>query len=284
MKKIVHNFNAGPSILPPEVFQQASEAILNFNDTGLSILEIGHRTEMFQQVMDEAISLVKELMSLNGEHEVLFLHGGASTQFFQVPMNLLNENELAAYTDTGIWSAKAIKEAKLFGHVEVVNSSKASTYNHIPKDFTIPKTAKYLHLTSNNTIYGTQWQDFQAFYDAGVPLVADMSSDILSREVDFNRFALIYAGAQKNVGAAGVNLVVVNPNLLGKVDRKIPTMMDYRSFKYRECVNCVIKETGFLAVFLFGRCNPAIFFEPAEREHAHVNCKHRRCIQHRSIL
>ncbi|HSB91508.1 MAG TPA: 3-phosphoserine/phosphohydroxythreonine transaminase [Flavitalea sp.] len=229
MKKIVHNFNAGPSILPAEVFQQASEAILNFNDTGLSILEIGHRTEIFQQVMDEAISLVKELMSLDPEHEVLFLHGGASTQFFQVPMNLLNENELAAYTDTGIWSAKAIKEAKLFGHVEVVNSSKASTYNYIPKDFTIPKTARYLHLTSNNTIYGTQWQDFQAFYDCGVPLVADMSSDILSRQVDFNRFSLIYAGAQKNVGAAGVNLVVVNPNLLGKVHRKIPTMMDYRN-------------------------------------------------------
>jgi phosphoserine aminotransferase len=229
LKKIVHNFNAGPSILPAEVFQQASEAVLNFNDTGLSILEIGHRTEIFQQVMDEAVSLVKELMSLDSEHEVLFLHGGASTQFFQVPMNLLNENELAAYTDTGIWSAKAIKEAKLFGHVEVVNSSKDSIYNHIPKDFTVPKTAKYLHLTSNNTIYGTQWQDFQAFYDVGVPLVADMSSDILSRQLDFNKFGLIYAGAQKNVGAAGVNMIVVNPDMLGKVSRKIPTMMDYRN-------------------------------------------------------
>jgi len=229
LKKNVYNFNAGPSILPAEVFQQASEAILNFNDSGLSILEIGHRTEMFQQVMDEAVALVKELMSLDSDHEVLFLHGGASTQFFQVPMNLLNENELAAYTDTGIWSAKAIKEAKLFGHVEVVCSSKASTYNHIPKEFTVPKTAKYLHLTSNNTIYGTQWQDFQAFYDAGVPLVADMSSDILSRDLDFNRFGLIYAGAQKNVGAAGVNLVVINRNMLGKIDRKIPSMMDYQN-------------------------------------------------------
>ena len=229
MKKTVYNFNAGPSILPAEVFQQASEAILNFNDSGLSILEIGHRTEMFQQVMDEAVGLVKELMSLDSEHEVLFLHGGASTQFFQVPMNLLNENELAAYTDTGIWSAKAIKEAKLFGHVEVVCSSKASTYNYIPKEFTVPKTAKYLHLTSNNTIYGTQWQDFQSFYDAGVPLVADMSSDILSRDLDFNRFGLIYAGAQKNVGAAGVNLVVINRKTLGKIDRKIPSMMDYQN-------------------------------------------------------
>jgi phosphoserine aminotransferase len=229
LKKIVHNFNAGPSILPAEVFQQASEAILNFNGTGLSILEIGHRTEIFQHVMDEAISLVKELMALDSEHEVLFLHGGASTQFFQVPMNLLNDNELAAYTDTGIWSAKAIKEAKLYGHVEVICSSKETTYNYIPKDFQVPKTAKYLHLTSNNTIYGTQWQDFQPFYDAGVPLVADMSSDILSREIDFNRFGLIYAGAQKNVGAAGVNLVVINRNMLGKVNRKIPTMMDYRN-------------------------------------------------------
>lgn len=229
LKKIVHNFNAGPSILPAEVFQQASEAVLNFNDTGLSILELGHRTEMFQQVMDEAVSLVKELMNLDDEHEVLFLHGGASTQFFQVPMNLLNENEMAAYTDTGIWSAKAIKEAKLYGHVEVVCSSKASTYSYIPKDFTVPRTAKYLHITSNNTIYGTQWQDFTPLYEAGVPLVADMSSDILSRPLDFNRFSLIYAGAQKNVGAAGVNLIVVKKDILGKVDRKLPSMMDYRN-------------------------------------------------------
>ncbi|MGZ5246217.1 MAG: 3-phosphoserine/phosphohydroxythreonine transaminase [Flavitalea sp.] len=227
MKPVIHNFNAGPSILPQEVFQQASEAILNFNDSGLSILELGHRTETFQAVMDEAVSLVKELMSLDSDHEVLFLHGGASTQFFQVPMNLLNENEVAAYTDTGIWSAKAIKEAKLFGHVEVVCSSKDKTYSYLPKDFTVPRTAKYLHLTSNNTIYGTQWQDFEPFFNSGVSLVADMSSDILSRSLDFNKFDLIYAGAQKNVGAAGVNLLVVNKNILGKVDRKLPTMMDY---------------------------------------------------------
>lgn len=229
LKPVIHNFNAGPSILPREVFQQASEAVLNFNNTGLSILEIGHRTEIFQAVMDEAVALVKELMSLDNDHEVLFLHGGASTQFFQVPMNLLNENEVAAYTDTDIWGSKAIKEAKLFGHVEVVCSSKDKTYSYLPKDFAIPRTAKYLHLTSNNTIYGTQWQDFEPFYQSGVPLVADMSSDILSREIDFNKFDLIYAGAQKNVGAAGVNLVVVNKNILGRTDRKIPTMMDYRN-------------------------------------------------------
>jgi len=225
---VIHNFNAGPSILPKEVFEQASQAVIDYNNTGLSILEIGHRTELFQSVMDEAQALLKELMQLDDEHSVLFLHGGASTQFFQVPMNLLNENEMAAYTDTGVWASKAIKEAKIFGHVEVVCSSKESTYTFLPKQFTVPKTAKYLHLTSNNTIYGTQWQDLSMFYDFDVPLVADMSSDILSRPVDFNRFDLIYAGAQKNAGAAGVNMVIVNKRILGKVDRKLPTMMDYR--------------------------------------------------------
>ena len=179
--------------------------------------------------MEEAISLVKELMQLDNEHEVIYLHGGASTQFFQVPMNLLNENEIAAYTDTDIWGAKAIKEARLFGHVEVVSSSKEAGYKFIPKPIAVPKTAKYLHITTNNTIYGTQWHDFQPLYDTGVPLVADMSSDILSRQVDFNKFDLIYAGAQKNLGAAGVNVVVVNKRILGKVDRKIPVMMDYRN-------------------------------------------------------
>jgi phosphoserine aminotransferase len=229
VKATIHNFNAGPSILPAAVFEQASQAVLNYNNTGLSILEIGHRTDIFQAVMDEAIATARELMQLDDQHEVLFLHGGASTQFFQVPMNLLNDNEIAAYTDTGVWSSKAIKEARLYGHVEVVCSSKESTYNYLPKQFTVPKTAKYLHLTSNNTIYGTQWQDFTSFYESGVPLVADMSSDILSRRMDFNKFDLIYAGAQKNVGAAGVNLIVVNKNILGKVDRKLPTMMDYRN-------------------------------------------------------
>ena len=225
----MHNFNAGPSILPREVFKQASEAILNYNNSGLSILEIGHRTDLFQAVMDEAIALVKELMQLDDQHEVLFLHGGASTQFFQIPMNLLNDNEIAAYTDTGTWSSKAIKEAKLFGHVEVVCSAKESNYNHLPKQFTVPKTAKYLHLTTNETIHGVQWHDFAPFFEAGVPLVADMSSDILSRQMDFNKFDLIYAGAQKNVGAAGVNLVIVNKNILGKVNRKLASMMDYRN-------------------------------------------------------
>jgi len=227
--KVIHNFNAGPSILPREVFEEASQAILNFNNTGLSILELGHRTKVFQSVMDEACALLKELMGLDANHEVLFLHGGASTQFLQIPMNLLNENDLAAYTDTGVWATKAIKEAKLFGHVEVVCSSREEGYRHLPKEFTVPKTAKYLHFTTNNTIYGTQWQNLAPFYEAGVPLVADMSSDILSRQLDFNKFDLIYAGAQKNAGAAGVTLVIINKNILGKVQRNIPSMLDYRN-------------------------------------------------------
>ncbi|HNG62291.1 MAG TPA: aminotransferase class V-fold PLP-dependent enzyme, partial [Ferruginibacter sp.] len=155
---MVHNFNAGPSILPKEVFEQAAQAVLNYNNTGLSILEIGHRTPTFQEVMDEARSLVKELMNLDEDHEVLFLHGGASTQFMQVPMNLLDEKDTAAFTDTGVWSTKAIKEARLFGKVEVVCSSKESNFTYIPKDFAVPNDAKYVHITTNNTIYGTQWQ------------------------------------------------------------------------------------------------------------------------------
>ena len=227
--KQVHNFNAGPSILPQEVFEEASRAIIDFNNTGLSILEIGHRTKIFQAVIDEAIATLKELMQLDEEHEVLFLHGGASTQFFQVPMNLLDEKATAAYTDTGVWGAKAIKEARLYGNVDVVCSSKEANYTFLPKEFTVNPQSAYLHLTSNNTIYGTQWQDFSLFYNKGVPLVADMSSDILSRQADFNRFDLIYAGAQKNIGAAGVNVVVINKGILGKVSRKLPTMMDYRN-------------------------------------------------------
>ena len=222
----IHNFNAGPSILPKTVFEQAAAAVLNFNNTGLSILELGHRTPEFTAVMEEARALVKELMQLDNDREVLFLHGGASTQFFQVPMNLLDAKESAAYTDTDIWGYKAIKEAKLFGKVDVVCSSREKNYNFIPKDFAVPNDAKYLHITTNNTIYGTQWQDIP---NTSSSLVADMSSDILSRQMNFNAFDLIYAGAQKNMGAAGVNLVVVNKNILGRIKRSIPTMMDYRN-------------------------------------------------------
>jgi phosphoserine aminotransferase len=220
-----HNFNSGPSILPAVVFEEASRAVMEYKNSGLSILEIGHRTPLFQEILDEAIATAKELMQLDEEHEILFLHGGASTQFFQVPMNLLDDNETASYLDCGTWGTKAIKDAKLYGKVNVVASSKDKNYTYVPKGYYIDPASKYLHLTSNNTIEGTQIHEWP---DTAVPLVCDMSSDILSRKLDFNRFALIYAGAQKNMGAAGVNMVVVKKDILGKVSRQIPVMMDYR--------------------------------------------------------
>jgi phosphoserine aminotransferase len=225
LSEVVHNFNSGPSVLPREVFEQASQAILDFNGTGLSILEIGHRTSLFQEVMDETISTARELMELDADHEVLFLHGGASTQFFQVPMNLLDESRTAAYLDCGTWGTKAIKEARLFGQVEMVASSRDKNYTYIPRNFVVPSNASYFHFTTNNTIEGTQMHFVP---ETDVPLVADMSSDILSRATNYNQYALIYAGAQKNMGAAGVNVVILRKDILGKVNRKLPTMMDYR--------------------------------------------------------
>ncbi len=221
-----HNFNSGPSILPKEVFEEASRSILDFEGTGLSILEIGHRTSLFQAVLDEAIALVKELMELDNSYAVLFLHGGASTQFFQVPMNLLATDASAAYLDCGTWGTKAIIEARLFGKVVEVASSRDRGYRYIPKGYSIPGDSAYFHYTTNNTIEGTE---MHAIPDTPVPLVADMSSDILSRSMDYNRFALIYAAAQKNLGAAGVNLVVLKKDLPGKAGRKMPSMMDYRN-------------------------------------------------------
>ena len=222
---MIHNFNAGPSILPKEVFEEASRAILNFNETGLSILEFGHRTPMFESVVSEAMELVRELMQLDGNKEVMFLHGGASTQFFQVPMNFLSKDKKAAYLDGGVWGSKAIKEAKLFGDVEVVASSKDLNYSYIPAGYTIPENAAYFHYTTNNTIEGTQMQGIPS---TSVPLIADLSSDILSCNMDFNRFSFIYAGAQKNIGAAGVNLVVADKDFLETGNKVIPSMMDYR--------------------------------------------------------
>lgn len=227
MAVTIHNFNAGPSKLPRQVFEEASRAIIDFNNTGLSILEIGHRTPLFQAVMDEARALVKELMNLDDDHEVLYLHGGATTQFMQIPYNLVDETGIAVYTDTGSWSSKAIKEAKIFGHVEIAGSTKETGYRTIPGDLSVNPAAAYLHITTNETISGTQWKKIP--YDCGVPLVADMSSDILSRKLNFNRFDLIYAGAQKNIGAAGVNLVVVNKNILGKISRQLSPILDYRN-------------------------------------------------------
>ena len=222
----MHNFNSGPAILPQEVLDQAAEAVLNFNNIGLSILEIGHRTTWFGEVMTEARSLVKELMQLSDDYEVLFLHGGATAQFMQVPMNLLDNGETAAYCDNGIWGSKAIKEAKLFGKVNVVASSKDKKHSYIVKDFNVPADAKYLHITTNNTVEGTQWHHIPG---TNAPLVTDMSSDIFSRPFDFSKFALIYAGAQKNMGTSGVTLVVVRKDVLGKVKRAIPAIMDYRN-------------------------------------------------------
>ncbi|HAL95536.1 MAG TPA: 3-phosphoserine/phosphohydroxythreonine transaminase [Chitinophagaceae bacterium] len=223
---MMHNFNAGPSILPKEVLEEASRALLDFNGTGLSLLEIGHRTPVFTAVMEEARALVRELMQLDEDHEVLFLHGGATLQFVQVPMNLLDEGQVANYTETGTWSEKAIKEARLFGKVHIAGSSASTGHTTIPKNLHVEAGGAYLHLTSNETIAGTQWHQFP--YDVQQPLIADMSSDVLSRVLDFNRFDLIYAGAQKNIGPAGACLVVVNKNCLGKIKRPIPAFMDYR--------------------------------------------------------
>ncbi|HEY1025838.1 MAG TPA: 3-phosphoserine/phosphohydroxythreonine transaminase [Sphingobacteriaceae bacterium] len=220
-----HNFGAGPCILPQEVFKQASQAVLNFNETGLSILEISHRTPEFEAVVDETIRLVKELLNVPAGYSVVLLQGGASLQFSMVPMNLLGDGGTAAYLDTGVWASKAIKEAKLFGNVNIVASSKDKNYSYIPKDFSIPQDAAYFHCTSNNTIYGTELFDFPA---SPIPVVCDMSSDILSRTINVADFDLIYAGAQKNMGPAGVTVVIVKDEILGKVDRKIPSMLDYK--------------------------------------------------------
>jgi phosphoserine aminotransferase len=222
----IHNYSAGPCILPQEVFEKAAQAVLNFNDSGLSILEISHRSKDFVAVMEEARALVLELLELEGKgYQVLFLQGGASLQFLMVPYNLMIANGKAAYMDTGTWASGAIKEARLFGEVEIVASSKEENYTHIPKGYSIPADADYFHCTSNNTIYGTQMKSFP---DVKIPLVCDMSSDIFSRSLDFSKFDLIYAGAQKNMGPAGTTLVVVKEEILGKTGRLIPSMMDYQ--------------------------------------------------------
>ena len=222
MKK-KHNFSAGPCILPQEVFQESSQAILDFNNSGLSILEISHRSKDFVDVMEEARNLALELLGLEGKgYKALFLQGGASTQFLMTAYNLLQNK--AAYLNTGTWSSKAIKEAKLFGEVLEVASSKDQNFNYIPKGYPVPKDVDYFHCTSNNTIFGTQMKSFP---DVDVPLVCDMSSDIFSRQLDFSKFDLIYAGAQKNMGPAGTTLIIVKEDILGKVNREIPSMMDY---------------------------------------------------------
>ncbi len=221
-----HNFSAGPAILPATVLEEAARAAVDFNGMGLSIMEISHRSKEFEAVVAEAQQLVRHLSGAGDEYAVLFLSGGASTQFFMAPMNLLDERETACYVDSGSWASKAIKEAKLFGNVEVLASSKESNYTYVPKGYAVPANAKYLHLTSNNTIFGTQLHEWP---DTGTPIVSDMSSDMFSRPLEMERFGLIYAGAQKNLGPAGVTLVIVRKDMLGKVSRKLPAMLDYRN-------------------------------------------------------
>lgn len=244
MKK--YNFNAGPSILPGVAIENTAKAILDLNGIGLSLLEISHRSKDFQAVIDEAFALFKEVLNIPEGYEVVFLGGGASLQFCMVPYNYMNKK--AAYLETGVWAKKAIKEAKLFGEVEVVGSSADKNFTYIPKGWSVPADADYFHITTNNTIYGTEIRED---YDCNVPLIADMSSDILSRPVDVSKYAMIYGGAQKNAGPAGVTFVIIKEDLLKKADRKIPTMLDYHThiaegsmFNTPPCVNIfTLKET-----------------------------------------
>lgn len=223
MKK-AYNFNAGPCVLPKEVIESTIEAIRNFDNTGIGLLEISHRTPGWERIMAETEQLWRDLLDIPQEYAVIFLGGGASTQFFEVPANFLNKK--AAYLQTGVWAKKAIKEAKFYGEVEVVASSEDKTYSYIPKNYTIPADADYFHITTNNTIYGTEIRED---IDSPVTLIADMSSDIMSRKVDVRKYGMIYGGAQKNVGPAGVTFVIVRKDLLGKVDRPLQTMVDYRT-------------------------------------------------------
>ncbi|MFN5183167.1 MAG: 3-phosphoserine/phosphohydroxythreonine transaminase [Bacteroidota bacterium] len=221
----VHNFSAGPGILPQEVLQQSASACINFDELNLSLLEISHRSKNYEKVMDEARAIVKELFEVGDEFEVLYLGGGASLQFAMVPYNLLSENGYAAYVNTGVWASKAIKEAKILGNTKVIASSEEKKFSFIPKGYEIPGDADYLHVTSNNTIYGTQMKSFPK---TQIPLVCDMSSDIFSRKVNAKDFTLIYAGAQKNMGPAGSTMVMVKKDALGKTGRKMLSMLDYQ--------------------------------------------------------
>jgi len=221
----VHNFSAGPGILPQEVLKQASEACINFDNLNLSLLEISHRSKNYEKVMNEARAIVKELFEVGDDYEVLYLGGGASMQFAMVPYNFLRDNGTAAYVNTGVWASKAIKEAKMIGNTQIIASSEDKKYTYIPKGYEIPSDADYLHLTSNNTIYGTQMKSFPK---SNIPLICDMSSDIFSRKVNAKDFTLIYAGAQKNMGAAGNTMIMVKKDALGKTGRKILSMLDYQ--------------------------------------------------------
>lgn len=226
MNKTIYNFSAGPSVLPKQATKEAAEAIFDFAGTGIGILEMSHRTKPIEGMVAETDSLLRELMGIPENYDIVFLGGGASLQFCMAPMNLLDESASADYTDTGVWASKALKEAKQFGQINVVSSSKSDVYNNIPKNFTQTPGASYLHVTSNNTIYGTQWKSFPK---ANTFLVSDMSSDILSRKINVSDFGLIYAGAQKNMSCAGVTVAIIRKDVLGKVKRTIPTMLNYQT-------------------------------------------------------
>ncbi|MCD8072936.1 MAG: 3-phosphoserine/phosphohydroxythreonine transaminase, partial [Alistipes sp.] len=283
----MHNFNAGPSILPREAIENSAKAVLELDGIGLSLLEISHRTKDFEKVNDEANALLRELLNIPDTHKIIFLGGGASTQFYEVPYNFLEKK--AGYINTGVWAKKAIKEAKIFGQTEVVASSEDKNFNYIPKGYQIPTDLDYLHITTNNTIYGTE---YHTDIDCPVMLVADMSSDILSRPVDVSKYGMIYGGAQKNMGPAGVTFVIVREDVLGKVSRPLPSMVDYRNhiandsmfntppvfpiFVLREVLKWVKKEGGVVemnrraherADLLYGEidCNP-LFKGTAEKE------------------
>jgi phosphoserine aminotransferase len=225
VKTKVHNFSAGPGILPQEVLKQASEACINFDNLNLSLLEISHRSKNYEAVMQEARALAKELLGVDEGYQAIFLGGGASLQFCMIPMNLLRTDGCAAYVNTGVWASKAIKEAQLIGNTKVIASSEDKKFTYVPQNYAVSSEVDYVHLTSNNTIYGTQLKNIPA---STAPLVVDMSSDIFSRAMDCNKFDLIYAGAQKNMGPAGATLLVVKESLLGKTGRKISSMLDYK--------------------------------------------------------
>ncbi|MDP3930323.1 MAG: 3-phosphoserine/phosphohydroxythreonine transaminase [Bacteroidota bacterium] len=221
----VHNFSAGPAILPQSAIDASIEALQNFSGTNLSLIEVSHRSKEYEAVVAEAVQLVKDILNLSADYEVVFLQGGASLQFDMIPMNFLGSGRTAAYVNTGVWAGRAIKEAKMFGNVNVLASSEDKNFNYIPKDYTIPADAAYYHCTSNNTIYGTEMFEFPT---SPVPLICDMSSDIFSRPFDASQFDMIYAGAQKNMGPAGTTLVIIKKSLLEKANEKVPTMLNYK--------------------------------------------------------
>jgi len=221
----IHNFSAGPAILPQSAIDASIEALQNFSGTNLSLIEISHRSKEYEAVVAEAVQLVKDILHLSADYEVVFLQGGASLQFDMIPMNFLGSGQSAAYVNTGVWAGRAIKEAKMFGQVNVLASSEDKNFNYIPKDYTIPSDASYFHCTSNNTIYGTEMFSFP---NSPIPMICDMSSDIFSRPFDASQFDMIYAGAQKNMGPAGTTLVIIKKSLLEKANEKVPTMLNYK--------------------------------------------------------